>query len=202
MHVTLISGSHRSNSQTSRVAHYLSRRLSQLRTGVASDIIDLAANPLPLWDERAWQPDSELQQLWKPYSDKLKQAEGLVILSPEWSGMVPAGLKNFLLYTSSNEVGHKPALIVGVSASRGGSHPVDELRISGYKNNHIAYIPEHLIVRDVADLFVNDVPSGKDDEYMRERADFALINLLEYTQALKSVREKGLVFNKKFPFGM
>lgn len=202
MHYVLISGSHRQNSQSSRVAAYLDQRLKALEEGCTTDIINLAGNPLPLWDERAWQAGSELQQAWQPYSDRLKKADGLVVISPEWGGMVPAGLKNFFLFASGAEVGHKPALITTVSAARGGSYPVEELRISSYKNNKIAYLPEHLIVQFVEQKFVGEQPANDDDKYLRGRADFALRNLIAYSGALKSVRESGVVFDKQYPFGM
>ena len=45
MRITLIAGSNRSDSQSGRVAQYLAQRLQQLN--VETDIIDLAAEPLP-----------------------------------------------------------------------------------------------------------------------------------------------------------
>ena len=63
--------------------------------------------------------------------------------------MATPGVKNFLLNCTADEVGHKPALIVTVSATRGGSYPVAELRMSGYKNNRLTWLPEHVIVQHV-----------------------------------------------------
>ena len=132
----------------------------------------------------------------------MQAADGFVVTSPEWHGMVPAGLKNFFLYCSPKEVGHKPALITAVSAMRGGAYPVQELRISSYKNSMICYIPEHLIIRQAASIFQGETPSGKDDEYLRGRADHALRVLIAYTKAFKPMRESGVVFDKKYPNGM
>lgn len=202
MHIALISGSHRKDSQSERVAKYLTNRLKGLDAESTAEIISLAGNPLPLWDESAWQPDGALAKQWQPYSEKLQKADGLVIISPEWHGMVPSGLKNFFLFCSTAETGHKPALIVTVSASKGGVHPVNELRISGYKNSRICYLPEHLIVQDVNNRFVGDAPSGADDEYIRNRADYALTLLLKYTKTLKPLLNDAALFDKRFPFGM
>ena len=202
MHIVLVSGSHRENSQSSRIAHYFSARMKAVEEGVSTDIIDLKGNPLPLWDERAWQPDSELQRQWQPYAERLRKADGFVIVSPEWSGMVPAGLKNFFLYASAREIGHKPGLIVTVSSSRGGSYPVEELRTSSYKNTRICYIPEHVIVRDAEKMFVGEQPDGDDDAYLRGRSDFALRCLAAYAKALKVPRESGVLYDKNYPFGM
>ncbi len=202
MHVVLINGSHRHNSQSSRVARYLEPRLALLDPGITTDIIDLTDNPLPLWDESMWQTGSALLNQWAPYAKRLQNADALVVISPEWSGMVPAGLKNFFLYCSVRDIGHKPGLIVTVSASRGGSYPINELRTSSYKNTMLCYIPEHLIVRDVQKIFVGDTPANDDDKYIRGRADFSLRVLLAYAKALKPVRESGIVFDKAYPNGM
>ena len=202
MPIAIISGSHRTDSQSRRVADYLAARLAQLSNDAPADIIDLAGNPLPLWDESAWEADSALGRQWQPYANRLQAADGLVVISPEWAGMAAPGLKNFLLFTAPADVGHKPALIVTVSAARGGAYPVNELRTSGYKNNKLLYIPEHLIVRDVATMLAGPEPSGKDDSYLRDRADFALNILLAYSAALAPMRQSGVTANKKFAHGM
>ncbi|NBX74607.1 MAG: NADPH-dependent oxidoreductase [Alphaproteobacteria bacterium] len=201
MHISIIAGSHRPNSQSARVGKYLQAQLQQLSPDTTTDLIDLAGNPLPLWDESAWQADGAVARAFAPYAQKLRASDGLVVISPEWAGMAPPALKNFLLLATEAEVGHKPATIVTVSSSRGGSYPVDELRHSGYKNNKILWLPEHLIVRDVADKF-GAVSSGKDDDYLRARATFALKQLLAYASALVAVRQSGVTADKAFPFGM
>ena len=166
------------------------------------DTIDLAGNTLPLWDESVWQGDSQLAALWKPCRDRMRKADGFVIISPEWAGMVPPGLKNLLLFAGPKEVGHKPALIVAVSASRGGSYPVNELRTSGYKNNRLVYIPEHVLVQDVADVLVGETPTSERDAWLRRRIEFADRILLEYAKALAPIRSSGLTEHADFPYGM
>ena len=202
MHIVVINGSHRPNAQSLRIANYLAPQVTKLEASATTDIVNLTSNPIPLWDDSAKQSGSELGKLWQPYGERLTKADGYIVISPEWNGMVPAGLKNLFLYTSSKEVGHKPALIVTVSETRGGAYPVEELRISSYKNCRICYIPEHLIVRDAPNMFNGTTSSGKDDEYLRGRADFAIRTLLSYAQALKPMRESGIVFDKKYANGM
>lgn len=204
MHIVLINGSHRQGSQSGRIARYLAAQLPKLDSTVTTDIIDLTGNPLPLWDDEnnSHTTSSKLLPLWQPYAKRLQAAEGFVVISPEWHGMVPAGLKNFFLYVSPKDVGHKPALITTISAGRGGAYPVDELRISSYKNSMINYIPEHLIVREATKMFVGDQPADSNDEFIRGRADFALRILIEYTKAMVAVRASGVTFDKKFSTGM
>ena len=202
MHIAIIAGSHRKDSQSRRVGEYIAKDLTRIDSSVAVDTIDLAGNPLPLWDESVWQGDSQLAALWKPCRDAMRKADGFVIISPEWAGMVPPGLKNLLLFAGPKEVGHKPALIVAVSASRGGSYPVNELRTSGYKNNRLVYIPEHVLVQDVADVLVGETPTSERDAWLRRRIEFADRILLEYAKALAPIRSSGQTEHADFPYGM
>lgn len=202
MHITIIVGSHRNGSQSSRVGAYVAADLARIDPSVTVDTIDLAGNPLPLWDESVWQGDSPLSAQWKPIRDRMRQADGFVVISPEWAGMVPPGLKNLLLFAGPKEVGHKPALIVAVSASRGGSYPVNELRTSGYKNSRLVYIPEHVLVQDVADVLVGPTPASDRDAWIRRRIEFADRILLAYAHALAPIRSSGLTDHADFPYGM
>lgn len=202
MQIAIVVGSHRKESQSSRVGAYIATDLARIEPSVTVDTIDLAGNPLPLWDESVWQGDSELAALWKPYRERMRRADGFVFIAPEWAGMVPPGLKNLLLFASPREVGHKPALIVAVSASRGGSYPVNELRTSGYKNNRLAYIPEHVLIQDVNDMLLGATPVGDRDAWLRRRIEFADRILLEYAKALAPIRTSGLTEHADFPYGM
>lgn len=202
MKVLIISGSHRQESQSSRVAAYIAKDLAGIDPTLVIDSLDLAGNPLPLWDETVWQQGSELSAAWKPLRDRMRQAQAFVIVTPEWAGMVPPGLKNLLLFAGPQEVGHKPALVVAVSASRGGSYPLNELRSSGYKNNRLLIIPEHVLVQDVADVLVATKPVSERDAWLRKRITFADRLLLEYAKAVGSIRASGLTDDTDFPYGM
>jgi NAD(P)H-dependent FMN reductase len=200
MKITVISGSHRENSQSERIARYIASDLS--KQGAEASVLSLAKNPLPLWDEGVWGGEPKWEAVWGPISETLKKSDGFVVVSPEWSGMVPAGLKNFFLLCGSREVGHKPAMIVSVSSGIGGSYPVAELRQSSYKNTRIVYIPDHVIVRNAEAMLVGESPADDHDAELRKRVHYSLGLLLEYAKALTLVRESGKVNLKDFPYGM
>ncbi len=202
MRVMIVSGSHRQESQSARVAEYVADDLTRIDSTLVLDSFSLSGNPLPLWDESVWQGTSSLAALWQPIRDRMRQAHAFVFVTPEWAGMVPPALKNLLLFAGPQEVGHKPALLVGVSANRGGSYPVSELRTSGYKNNRLLVIPEHVLIQDVADMLVGDSPSNKQDAWIRKRITFANRLLLEYGKAVESIRASGLTDDADFPYGM
>lgn len=202
MQIAIVVGSHREGSQSSRVGAYIAKDLVRIDPTVDVDTIDLAGNPLPLWDESVWQGESALAALWKPFRDRMRKADGFVLVAPEWAGMVPPGLKNLLLFAGPKEVGHKPGLIVAVSASRGGSYPVNELRTSGYKNSRLVHIPEHVLIQDVADVLVGDEPASDRDAWLRKRIAFADRILLDYARALEPIRRSGVTEHADFPYGM
>ncbi len=202
MKIGIISGSHRNPSQSEKVAHYMKRRLNHL--GVDTWLYTLANNPLPLWDQSIWEGNKDWQQMLEPLKKQLIECDGFVVISPEWHGQVPSGLKNFFLLFSNKELGHKPAMLVAVSAGDGGAYPIAELRMSSYKNNRICYIPEHLIVRNVESIF-NENPDDNDarsQAYYEERIDWALQILTAYAEALTPMRAKTTIFHDKFNNGM
>jgi NAD(P)H-dependent FMN reductase len=207
MKYLIVVGSHRAKSQSSKVGKYIAQEIKAKQKSVSVSIIDLRLNPLPLWDESKWKKGSKLVKQWAPYSKRIQQADALVIISPEWSGMVPAGLKNFFLLCDKHELAHKPALLVGVSASRGGAYPVAELRMSSYKNTFICYLPEHIIVRNVEKV-LNDTKLNKDDKddkddyYIKKRLSHALTMLSVYGKAFQKIRKSKKIDLKTYPFGM
>lgn len=204
MKIMIISGSHRENSQSDKVARYIAQSLLDNKQATTTEVFSLAGNPLPLWDEGIWSGEAKWQALLNPLSEKLATSDGFVIIAPEWHGQVPAGLKNFFLLWGAGELAHKPALIVAVSSSDGGAYPVAELRMSSYKNNRICYIPEQLIVRNVESVLNADPTQNKPeaDTYFRERIVYAGGILCAYATALKSVRESGVTETAVFRFGM
>jgi NAD(P)H-dependent FMN reductase len=204
MRLGIIIGSHRSNSQSTKVGSYINSSINRLNSSADVYTIDLANNPFPLWDETKWQPESELSKHWAPYSEELKKCSGFIVISPEWSGMATPALKNFFLFCGANELSHKPALIITVSAGRGGSYPVAELRMSSFKNTAIVYLPEHVIVQSVDSVLNDDKinEADKADTYIKRRIDYALSILFQYSVALTQVRESNVLDFKTYPYGM
>ncbi|WP_437957880.1 NAD(P)H-dependent oxidoreductase [Sorangium sp. So ce119] len=203
MKLAVISGSHRNGSESGKVSRYVQQQLTASPDVTSTYALDLADNPLPLWDPEAGQPSEKWERVWSPISAELTASDAFVIVTPEWHGMVPAGLKNFFLLCTRRELAHKPALIVAVSSGTGGAYPIAELRMSSYKNTYLCYIPDQVIVRSVAGL-LNDpaTPQSQDDERIRARLRYALGVLLQYGKALQQVRASGALDLAKYPFGM
>lgn len=203
MKISIISGSHRKPSQSEKVARHIERTLRQ-EHGVDTWLYTLADNPLPLWDQSLWENNAGWNERLEPIKQQLTSSDGFVIVSPEWHGQAPAGLKNFFLLFNRFELGHKPAMIVSVSSADGGAYPVAELRMSSYKNNRICYIPEQVIVRNVETVLNEKAEDNNQeaDDYFRERISWSLGILKAYAQAMRSMRETAQVHHDKFGNGM
>jgi len=201
MKIALIAGSHRREAESNRVAQYVEQQLQKMGINDTYSL-SLSGNPLPLWDEDVWMGDEQWKTLWQPIAKELLSSDGLVVISPEWSGMVPPALKNFFLLCGADVLAHKPGLIITVSAGTGGSYPVTELRTSSYKNTRLCYIPDHVIVRNVGQMLRGEQPADEHDVSLRRRLDYSLRVLVEYAKGLRLVRSSGVIDLKAFPHGM
>lgn len=206
MKITLVSGSlrHAENSQSLKIAKYMEKRVHELGITPDTFLLDLAQKPYPIWDEAIWDGDEKWQAILKPLAAELESSDAFIFLVPEYHGMAPSGLKNFLLMHNKHQIGHKPALLVGVSSSDGGAYAIAEMRMNSAKNNRLCYIPEQLVVRNAENVLNNDTTANDQDAdaYFRERIDYTLEILKQYASALTLVRESGKVHDDRFSNGM
>lgn len=111
--IVIISASVRKEAKSPRVAHYF-RQFLESRQWATAEILDLAAYKFPLFEER-------LQLQEKPSADaldfarKIREADGVLIVTPEYNGAYPASLKN-VIDLLVEEWKHKPIGISMVSS--------------------------------------------------------------------------------------
>ena len=206
MKLSIIAGSHRAASQSARVARFIEEFLRQGDVGGFGNVytLDLASTRLALWgdDVQAASKAPCNRDVWNEISANFRDSGAFVVVTPEWGGMVPPGLKNLFLHCSGNELSHKPALIVAVSAGDGGAYPVAELRATSSKNTKLCYIPEHVIIRRVKSVLNGPEPQDEYDRLTRVRLQYSLKLLFEYSMALTAVRASGVIDHVAFPYGM
>ncbi|WP_421318389.1 NAD(P)H-dependent oxidoreductase [Aeromonas veronii] len=191
MNIVIISGSHRRYSKSLETSLYIKKTIEDEHDVT---IFDLSELHIPLWNEGFWEETDEWL-FWKDISSKLSNATAIILVTPEWGGMVPPALKNFLLLCGRDELGHKPGLIVSISASKGGTNPVHELRSTGYKNNHICFIPDHIIIRDL------DESKSPQECLSLERLQHHLHMLFSYAISLKEIRKDLRIMSPEFKYG-
>ncbi len=206
MKIGIICGSHRNDSQSEKVGRYAAKQLEA--SGLVDDLFvySLAGNPLPFWDEGLWSGDPKWADALDTLREELNSCDGFIVVTPEWHGMVPSGLKNlFLLFPGSGELAHKPALIISVSGGAGGgAYPIAELRMSSYKNNRICYLPEHLIVRNAGKVFNEDSTENDPEthDYLHARLIYCVELLHEYAKAFQAIRASGKASLETYKNGM
>ncbi len=197
MNITIVSGSQREHSQSLNVAYYL-QTLAEPHFDKAT-VLDLHQLNLPFWNEGVWQ-DSEEWKQWKPVAQILKKSDAFIFITPEWHGMATPALKNFLMLTTDEELAHKAALLVSVSASVNGVYPISELRMTGNKNNHVCFLPDHLMFRNCEDILTTEHECT--DLNLHDRSEYTMKLLAAYANALAPVHRDMINIGKKFRYGM
>ncbi|WP_434764064.1 NADPH-dependent FMN reductase [Vibrio fortis] len=197
MKITIVSGSQRAQSQSLNVANYLQK----LALSYFDDttVLDLHQLNLPFWNEGVWQGNEEWD-CWKPIAQILKQSDAFIFITPEWHGMATPALKNFLMLTSDDELAHKAALLVSVSASINGVYPISELRLTGSKNNHVCFLPDHLIFRNCENTLTAHHECT--DQQLHERSQYTVELLAAYANALAPIHRDMVKVGKAFRYGM
>ena|ERR1041385_6400698 len=135
--ILIISASVRTGRKSPRVAQYFKNFIEDKKTATA-EILDLAELKLPLFDERLRYQQNPTDEMLRSH-EKVVNADGVIIVTPEYNGGYPASLKNVidLLY---DEWYHKPIAISTVSSGPfGGSQVITSLQFSLWKiGAHVA----------------------------------------------------------------
>lgn len=119
-YLPIILGSIRRGRQSSKAARFIETHLRQ-HGQVETEILDLAEYDLPPMVERVrLRQDSPAGAL--ALGEKLRRADGLVIVTPEYNHSYPGVLKNALDYFGADEYARKPFGFVTVSAGNFGGN--------------------------------------------------------------------------------
>jgi len=199
MKISIISASHRKNSQSKKISFFLQNNLSDLESKLDTYILDLVDVTLPLWSPEKKDGKGIWGETWNSISSNLNESDGFILVVPEYGGMATPAAKNIFLLCGNGEFAHKPGLIVSISSGNGGAYPISELRSSSYKNTHLMWIPENIIIRNVEEF--NPGSHGKNiPEWLDSRIDYVLKLFLTYALNMKPIRE--IVNRKDFGNGM
>jgi len=124
------------------------------------EIVDLKKYNFPIFDERLKNQDKPSDSALE-FAEKIKQSDGIIIVTPEYNGGYPASLKNAidLLY---NEWHRKPIAIATVSISAfGGSQVITSLQFTLWKIG-AWLVPKVLAIPNIEITFNKEgVPNDK-----------------------------------------
>ena len=199
MKISLISTSHREKSQSTRISKILKNVILEINHKVNCYILDMYESQIPLWTSNKKENIKFWEKDFKNISNELKTSDGFIMIVPEYGGMATPNSKNMFLLFNNGELFHKPGLIVSISSGNGGSYPISELRSSSYKNSHIMWIPENIIIRNVEQFCPGNhgvlIPNWLDD-----RIKYSCILLIKYAEYLKPIQQ--IINRKDFSNGM
>lgn len=186
LRIPVLVGSVRRGRQSIKVARFAGDRLR--RAGAEAPLLDLADFDLPIMEERLYRRDDPPPGLVR-FSEAIREADAVVIVSPEYNGSMPGVLKNALDYIYG-EWERKPVGIVTLSVGAFGGVQV---------HNHLQLLFLRLKALPVAHMAVTTVGRSFDDdgeprEERYEKAFSRFIETLEwYTKAITAAidLEKG-----------
>lgn len=125
-HIAIISSSVRIGRQSHRVAQYFFNYITENQLATA-EILDLKAFNFPISEERLSRLTEPSESI-KLFAEKIKNANAVIVVTPEYNHSIPASLKNAidLLY---DEWFRKPIGLATVSAgSFGGLNVLTQLQ--------------------------------------------------------------------------
>jgi NAD(P)H-dependent FMN reductase len=183
--IALIVGSVRRDRQGIKVARWMETKLKS--RGHIVYFIDPAELQLPLLDrmyKEMENPSAEIKDL----SEKIKNAEGYLAVTPEYNHSTSAAMKNTLDYFLE-EYFFKPSAIISYSVRGfGGVNVAQHLRHI-FAELGAPSIPSSFPISKVNDVFDNTgqlIKKEYDDRILRFLSEFEW-----YIEALRNQREKG-----------
>jgi NAD(P)H-dependent FMN reductase len=149
-HISIISSSVRDGRNSHRVALFLYNYIVENKVAQV-EIIDLNEYKFPIFDERLRHHKEPTNRMLQ-FANKIKSSDGIIIVTPEYNGSIPASLKN-VVDLLSDEWHHKPVAISTVSSGAfGGSQALINLQFVLWKM-HALTVPAMFPIANVTKVF-------------------------------------------------
>jgi len=179
--IAIVSPSVRKGRNSHRVAIYFVNLLKELNLA-NPDILDLSEYNFPLFNERLKYQESPLPGTVE-FAQKVKSADGVIVISPEYNGGVPASLKN-AVDLLTDEWKNKPVAFVTVSDGNfAGTQAIISLQFSLWKLGAVT-VPGPLRIPNIKTAFdESGIPADK--PAMDKRAAAFVSQFLRWIDSLK-----------------
>ncbi len=159
--IQIILGSTRQGRYSDKVANATLDSLKDQKN-VSFEVIDLKSWDLPFFDSPISPSRGKIEDIKvQKFTNKIKEANGYIIITPEYNHSYPAVLKNALDYIY-HEWNGKPVMVIGYSAGKKGGV---------YATNHLKDVFKELKFVQLSDVV--NIPSihqkiGKDFKFLDE----------------------------------
>jgi NAD(P)H-dependent FMN reductase len=188
-YIPILLGSSRTLRQSVKVAQFILEQLSQCdrKAGrsrvlrVQTELIDLREYQLPILEERLNEMSTPLPTVLQ-FCSKLAQADGVLIVTPEYKGGYPGVLKNALDYLEPQALRYKPIGICTVSSGGfGGLDCLSQLRLICLALGGLP-IPDKLPISNVQEFF--DEEGNLCNSSFKAKLESFIEELVWYTEAM------------------
>ena len=179
--IAIISPSVRKGRNSHRVALYFRNLINETGLGKA-EILDLLEYNFPLFNERLKYLESPTREMIG-FSEKIKSADGVIIITPEYNGGYPASLKN-AIDLLTDEWRRKPVVFVTVSNGNfAGTQVITSIQFALWKLGAMT-VPATLRLPNIESTFDEaGIPADKTE--INKRASALVNELLWYVEAKK-----------------
>lgn len=130
MKIQIILGTTREGRMSERVAKWVAAEASK-RPNIGAEIVDLADYSMPFLAEAMsprYNPERQVGTNVQRWLDKIAEADGYIIVSPEYNRSMPGVLKN-AIDTLDHQMDQKPVSLVTHGVT-GGASAADNLRLA------------------------------------------------------------------------
>jgi chromate reductase len=161
--IEIVSGTNRANCNTLRIAQMLLQAYRALE--VEAHILNLQELPPEILNPGA---SGEKPAAFAPFQERVLQARGLHVVTPEYNGSFPGVLKLFIdMLRFPDSLEGKPVAFTGLAAGQwGGLRPVEQLQMVFAYRNAYAF-PQRVFIPGVQGVL--DGEAGFNDGELRQR---------------------------------
>lgn len=181
MHIVIIPGTNRANSNSFRLARLIAPLYQRL--GATVDLIDLSDMSLEFLDPEAYAyPKPPVTAM----VDRFLSADGVVAIVPEYNGSYPGVLKLFVdMLPYPQGWDSRPLALIGLAAGQFSALRAVEhfQQVAGYRNAHI--YPRRVFIGQASKQFTDD--GGLVNEALGQRLQEQAENFTNYVGILKRV---------------
>lgn len=183
MHIPILLGTTRTGNQSSKVAAFLQQQLRTMED-MTTEVLNLGEAHFPMLEERIRKVE-DLPPLLQEWVHTFQQADGIIIVSPEYKNSLPGSLKNFLDLLPAGAFHYKPVGIASVtSGALGGINALAHLRLICLSLKGMP-IPDRFMVSHVQDAF--DEQGQPVSEKLMPQSDKFLRELVKYAKAFRAI---------------
>ncbi|WLR42751.1 NADPH-dependent FMN reductase [Bacillus carboniphilus] len=177
MKLVVISGTPRKHGRTRIASQYIAKEHDM-------DLIDLSEFGLPLYTGEQDQSDNTQVKEWK---ETILNADGVVILSPEYHSGMSGVLKNAIDFLSNEQFSHKPiALLAVAGGGKGGMNALNNMR-TVMRGVYANVIPKQLIL-DPSDFdYDNDSVTEDSKTLINSLVEEFLVYVKSFSQLRKQL---------------